>query len=443
MTNRQGALRMPNTVLANPWVRFAGGAALLVMAALAAWLLIPVLTPVLFAFIFAYCFHPVVVFLEKRRISRGFTILALVLVVALLVVAVPLAVVPGVIHEADGLVQAARTGIGNGWVDRLLDRLPLRELVVDLGWAPEGKADFNARMVLAERLGQLVKDNALQIVRGYGDRIVGFGRGAGLSAAHLLGSVARLGLGLLGGLVSLSLFLFVAVEMLKNYEKMVETVAGLIPPRYRGRVDGVMGKIDVQLKSFLRGQLTVCAVLMGLYAVGLSLCGVPFALLIAIMGGAANIVPYAGPAITLAPSLLLTLLTYGIDGHLIGLGLVFVCIQMCEGYVLTPRIVGSQVGLNPAWVIVAILVFSSVLGFFGLLLAVPIAAVSKVLILEAITYYKVSPAFRDGASSVSPSSSSPSSSDPSSSSDSASSAETNAVLPLKRPRAAANRPKRT
>jgi predicted PurR-regulated permease PerM len=154
-----------------------------------------------------------------------------------------------------------------------------------------------------------------------------------------------------------------------------------------------MGKIDVQLKSFLRGQLTVCAVMMGLYGIGLSLCGVPFALLIAILGGAATIVPYAGPTIALVPSLILTLLTYGIDGHLPAMFLALACIQACESYLLTPRIVGSQVGLNPAWVIVSILVFSSVLGFFGLLLAVPIAAVSKVLILEVVAGYKDSPAF--------------------------------------------------
>jgi predicted PurR-regulated permease PerM len=137
---------------------------------------------------------------------------------------------------------------------------------------------------------------------------------------------------------------------------------------------------------------------MGLYGIGLSLCGVPFAVPIAVMGGAANVVPYAGPVITLVPAVLLTLLTYGIDGHLLAVCFVFLCVQVCEGYLLTPRIVGSQVGLNPAWVIVAILVFSSVLGFFGLLLAVPIAAVSKVLILEVIACYKESPVFR-GASS--------------------------------------------
>ena len=438
-----GDLCMPNIVLANPWVRFIGGVVLLALAAFVAWLLVPVLTPVLFAFIFAYCFHPVVVFLENRGISRGVTILVLVLVVAVLVLSIPLLAVPSVIHEADRLLDAARSGIGHGWLDGLLDRLPLHNLVVDLGWAPEGKDDFNARAVIAERLGQLVKNNALNIVRGYGDRIAGFGREAGLSAAHLLGSVVNIGLSVLGWLVSLSLFLFVAVEMLKHYEKMVDTTAGLIPLRFSAPVSDIMGKVDVQLKSFLRGQLTVCAILMGLYGVGLSLCGVPFALPIALLGGAATIVPYAGPTIALIPSMILTILTHGIDGHLLALFAVLVCIQTCESYFLTPRIVGSNVGLNPAWVIVAILVFSSVLGFFGLLLAVPIAAVSKVLILEAVAYYKDSPVFRGETSSPSSSASSASSSAPRSSSDSDSSAELDAVLPLKRSRAVSKRPKTT
>jgi len=394
---------MANVVLSNPWVRFAGGAAALVLVVLLAWLLVPVLTPVLLAFIFSYCFHPVVVSLEKRRIPRGVTIILLVLVVALLVAAVPLFVVPTVIHEADRLVQAAQSGLSNGWFDSLLDRLPLHELVVDLGWAPEGKKDFNERAVIAERLGQLVKDNAVQLVRGYGDSIAGFGKEAGISAATIIGALAKAGLGIIGWLVSMSLFLFVSIEMLRNYEKMIDSVSGLIPPRYMGQVSRIMGRIDLQLKSFLRGQLTVCVIMMLLYGLGLSLCGVPFAVLIAIIGGAANVVPYAGPAITLVPAVLLTLLTYGIDGHLLAVFVVFLVVQSCEGYLLTPRIVGSQVGLNPAWVVVALLVFSSVLGFFGLLLAVPIAAVSKVLVNEAIACYKDSPAFGGSSPPGSPS----------------------------------------
>ncbi len=433
---------MANVVLSNPWVRFVGGASLLVLVGLAAWLLVPVLTPVLFALIFAYCFHPVVEFLERRGISRNLTILVLVLTVAVLGLAVPLVVVPGVVHEADRLVQAAKVG-GNGWIERVAGHLPLHELVEDLGWAPEGQEQFNERAVIAERLGQLVKNNALQIVRGYGDKIAGLGRGAGLSAAYLLGTVAGAGLTVVGWLVSLSLFLFVVVEMLRNYETMVGTMGELVPLRYRARVDDITGKIDFQLKSFLRGQLTVCVILMGLYATGLSLCGVPFAVPIAVIGGAANVIPYAGPAITLVPSLILTLLTYGIDGHLAGLFFTFLCVQMCEGYFLTPRIVGSQVGLNPAWVVVAILVFSSVLGFFGLLLAVPIAAVSKVLVLELVAYYKGSPVFRGSDSVASSNPSSPSSSEPSSSSVSESSIDAESVLPRKRAQAVSRRPKRT
>ena len=389
---------MANVVLSNPWVRFAGGVGLLALLCLTAWLLVPVLTPVLLALIFAYCFHPVVVFLERHRVPRAVTVLALVLTIALLVVSVPLVVVPGVVHEADRLVQAARQGIGNGWMDRLVDRLPLHELVVDLGWAPEGVTEFNERAVIAEHLGQLVKDNALHIIRGYGDRIAGFGRQAGISAANLVGTLAGIALNVVGWLVSLCLFLFVVVEVLNNYDKMVASMAGLIPMHRRARVADILGKIDVQLKSFLRGQLTVCGILMCLYGIGLSLCGVPFAVPVAIMGGLANVVPFAPLALGLIPALLLTLLSYGIDGHLAGVLAVYGVVQFLEGNFLTPRIVGSKVGLNPAWVIVSILVFSNVLGFIGLLMAVPSAAVAKVLIQEAVAVYKDSPVFRGPSS---------------------------------------------
>ena len=214
----------------------------------------------------------------------------------------------------------------------------------------------------------------------------------------MVGTLAGIALNVVGWLVSLCLFLFVVVEVLNNYDKMVASMAGLIPRHRHARVADILGKIDVQLKSFLRGQLTVCGILMCLYGIGLSLCGVPFAVPVAIMGGLANVVPFAPLALGLIPALLLTLLSYGIDGHLAGVLVVYGVVQFLEGNFLTPRIVGSKVGLNPAWVIVSILVFSNVLGFIGLLMAVPSAAVAKVLIQEAVAAYKDSPVFRGPSS---------------------------------------------
>jgi len=131
-----------------------------------------------------------------------------------------------------------------------------------------------------------------------------------------------------------------------------------------------------------------------MYAIGLLIAGTPLGLLIAMFGMVASFVPYLGVVLTAGPALVLTLLKYGqIDWHVAAVVLTFVVAQALEGNVLTPKIVGSQVGLNPVWVILAILVFGNVLGFMGLLLAVPIAASLKVLVIEAVQRYKRSRVF--------------------------------------------------
>jgi predicted PurR-regulated permease PerM len=145
-----------------------------------------------------------------------------------------------------------------------------------------------------------------------------------------------------------------------------------------------MSRIDIQLRAFLRGQAMVCAFLGMFYAVGLMVCGVPFAIPL---------------ALTVGPAVVLTLLAHGVDWHLIGVVVTFVVAQVLEGNFLTPKIVGSQVGLGPVWVILAIMVFSSALGFVGLLLAVPIAAVLKVLVGEGVELYRSSSFFSGEESS--------------------------------------------
>ncbi len=394
---RWNGAAMFDPVLKNPWVRFTAALAGLLLAAFIVWLLLPVLTPVIFAFIVAYCFHPLVVFFERRRIPRMVTILSLLLAGLLAALLLPLMIVPGVIGEADRLIGAARTGLGSGWAEDALDALPLREVVQYLGWAPEGVENFDERAILAERLGEFVKGNAEQIIRSYGEAIAGAGRRAGVSAAQIVTSIGGWLLRMVGFLVDFSLFVFVAVYLMKDYERLVEGAASLVPPRHLAKTGEIMGKIDLQLRSFLRGQLIVCICLGLLYGLGYVLSGVPFGVVIAVVGGAASIVPYVGPTLTLVPAALMTVLYYGLDWHLGGVVLTFLAVQTLESYFLTPRIVGHQVGLNPVWVIVSILVFSSALGLLGMLIAVPVAAVLKVLVLEGLVYYRRSPAFLDGS----------------------------------------------
>jgi predicted PurR-regulated permease PerM len=194
-------------------------------------------------------------------------------------------------------------------------------------------------------------------------------------------------------LANFALFAFVAGYLLKDFDGLVTAARELIPPRYRPKAVEIFTKIDHQLRSFVRGQVTVCLFLGMFYAVGLLICDVPFALLIALFGTVASLIPYLGVAMTVIPALGMVFLRHGLDWHIVGVIGTFVLAQGLEGNILTPKVVGDQVGLHPVWVILAIMVFGSALGFLGVLIAVPLAAALKVLVVESVQYYKSSPVF--------------------------------------------------
>lgn len=314
-------------------------------------------------------------------------------------------------------------------LDSLLDRLPVRALVhhleldrkaaqiyqqpvavlsdEDKGVAlvvpdaavpavavPEDElSDVDARALLAEYIGRNMREFAIQFAKSNTGTLASLGQRAGMNLFGVVSSVGQALVNFLLFLANFALFAVVTGYLLKDFDPLKANVRALIPPRYKPKMLEILGAIDDQLRSFLRGQLTVCVCLGVMYTIGFLIFGVPFALLLGIFSIAASFIPFVGVLTTAVLAVLLTILAHGIDYHLFGvLGVVAVA-QFLEGNVLTPRIVGEKVGLNPVWVILAIMVFGNFLGFLGLLLAVPIAAALKVLVVEGVAYYKASPVF--------------------------------------------------
>ena len=385
---------MLKPVLENPWVRAVGALLALVAVGALCFFLKPVLVALFLAFLVAYVLDPVVDFFEARRVSRSVAIGALAALGFCALASVPLYVLPRVVAEADALIssRSASSDVDAGMADRLdglLDRLPLEQLVKAAGWVEPDAVNVDARAVVAEKVGAFAKAHASQLTRA----VFSAGGTGATTAVSVFASVGRGTVGVLAFLGNLVLFTFVAGYLLKDFDAVVRGAKALVPPRYRGRTFDVVRQIDKQIRGFLRGQAVVCLCLGVMYGIGLVISGIPFAILIAAFGGVASFVPYLGLILTIGPALALGLLQHGLDWHVVGVIVTFAVAQTVEGSFLTPKIVGDQVGLNPVWVILAIMVFSSALGFLGLLLAVPIAAALKVLVAESVAYYRRSPLF--------------------------------------------------
>lgn len=183
----------------------------------------------------------------------------------------------------------------------------------------------------------------------------------------------------------------VAFYMLLDYHKMIATIDGLIPPRYRGVVRQLAGEIDRTMAGFLRGQSLVCLCLGLWYGIGLSLIGLNFGLLIGITGGFLSFIPYVGSLTALIVAAIVAVVQGWPHLNLLAMTLgVVIAGQLFEANILSPKLVGDRVGVHPVWLIFALLAFGSVFGFTGLIIAVPVAAATGVILRFAIGRYRAS-----------------------------------------------------
>lgn len=334
------------------------------------WLLWPVFSLLFGSAALAYVLSPLVRRFEAHSRSRTLGVLGLFGAILLIVALAALLVIPaiaGQFAELSGNVQgyleraAASVGPAAAWLEaRSGVHIPvdLPALQAELpGWITKLSPDARAS-------------------------IQGF-----------LGGLFSSGMGFLVGLVNLLLVPVFTFYLLRDWDDLLAGAASLIPPRHRPRVLRLAGEVDARLGAFVRGQITLCLALGVLYSLGLWLAEVDLAFVVGMTAGILFIIPYFGPAVGLILALLLAFLKYGLDAHLAYVVGVFLGVQALEGWLLTPVLVGDKVGLHPMVVMVALIVGGSLLGLWGMLLAIPLAAVAHVLLTEWIALYRGSAVF--------------------------------------------------
>jgi len=354
----------PNLLPVNRILAWLG---VLVVAALALWLLAPVLAPFVVAAVLAYVLQPLALRLQGWGVPR---LLAVVVVVALALLALLglfLLLVPVLVREWPLLRQQ---------LPLLLDRLDgtLQPLLAQLG--------ISWSLDLPDLKGQLMawlNDNRDDLMKPV------------LASLQVGGSVL---LTVVGFVVLVPVALFF---MLHDWVKLVGLVSDLVPPRWRVAVNGFAQECDTVLGEYLRGQLLVMLVLAVFYATGLALFGLDLALPIGVFTGLAVFVPYLGFGLGLLLTLLAGLLQWAAPSQaLLMVAVVYGLGQMLESFVLTPRLVGERIGLHPLAVILALMAFGQLLGFVGVLIALPASAVLLVGLRRLRQTYLASALYQQG-----------------------------------------------
>lgn len=185
--------------------------------------------------------------------------------------------------------------------------------------------------------------------------------------------------GLIVGILNFIMLPVFTFYFLVDYKRINSGFYDMMPPQWRVVVKDWLGEIDQVLGNFIRGQFMIACILALIFSIGLSILQVPMGAVIGIVAGMANMVPYMSIVVGLVPALLFALIDNGDVMQLVWVLLIFVGGQSFEGLYLSPRIMSGEVGLHPVVVIVAIIVGGTLFGLAGVLLAVPVTAVLKVI----------------------------------------------------------------
>ncbi|RUW55096.1 MULTISPECIES: AI-2E family transporter [unclassified Mesorhizobium] len=195
----------------------------------------------------------------------------------------------------------------------------------------------------------------------------------------------------------------VAFYMLLDWDRMVAVIDSWVPRDNVATVRAIARDINTATAGFVRGQGTLCLVLGAMYATGLTLTGLNFAILIGLFAGLISFIPYVGSLTGLVLAVGVAFVQFWPDWTMIvAVAVVFFIGQFIEGNILQPRLVGKSVGLHPVWLMFALFAFGALFGFVGLLIAVPASAAVAVLVRFAIARYLESPLYKGHATELAP-----------------------------------------
>lgn len=327
------------------------------LSLLVLYILRGVLAPLFVAFLLAYALDPAVDKLEQWRVPRGLGAVIVVLGLLGLIVTGLVFAIPALVQELQEAGEDLPKQLGS--LERRIDPWLFATFKVH---APRSMAE------LAKGLSN-----------------VQFGPLAAATATAVFGTLSYVGV-VLSALV-VPIF---TIYLLMDFDLIMKRLGELVPRRWYPPVIEVATQVHRTLGGWVRGQLTANIVLSALYAVGLRIIDIRLAVPIGILTGMLAFVPYIGFGLGLGLAVTMAILDWNGVGPLIAIGALMGGVQILDAVFITPRIVGRSVGLSALEVLITMVSAGTLFGFLGVLLAVPLGAVVKLLVHRAAKAYLAS-----------------------------------------------------
>ncbi len=304
-----------------------------------------VLTPFLFAILIANILYPMVVAVEKRGASRIVAILVVYAIFGVLVGVTFWIVMPSLLRDLEEIAR----------------KLP--EQASQLEGFGQDAVGFFRRI----QLPSTVRDGLAIIM----ERIQ-------VATEALAGRLMEMLMAAFTHIIALVISPVLAFYFLRDHQAMRESALRYIPAAHRGDALYIMQEINSALNGFFRGQILVC-LFVGLFIYGgLYFLGIPYAPFIGFLAGLFDIIPYFGPVLGFLPAAALALSKSPLT--VLWVFLLFVAANQIENAIISPKIIGDRVGLHPLAVIFAVFVGANLMGIIGMLLAIPVAAMIRVIL---------------------------------------------------------------
>jgi len=391
-------------LLENVWIRALSILCVLALFFTLCYFLKGILISFFLAFTVAYIFDPVVDFISERkvvfaktRVPRGLSVAILLISVFLVMGGLLTYTVPKTVSG----IQRVGTALKEQYpkyqekVGKVIEEYGDTEVGIflksKLQIQTTDETEIKDEKSQEQEAKEVTTKESVDVKYGIPDPVLKMKKYVPVAMNFVLGIMKNVfysTFGFFGIVMNVVVFGVVMVYLLKDFDLAMSKGEELLPASKKEKISGIISKIDGNLKAFFRGQMAVCAILSIIYGIGLTVIGIPMSFLLALVGGFGNMIPYVGIGLGLIPAIILAFIQFQDFTHVLLVVLVFGIGQFLEGTVITPKIVGDKLGLHPVAIILAILICGQILGFLGLLLAVPIASVVKVLFDEGILRYK-------------------------------------------------------
>ena len=322
-----------------------------------------ILLPFIIGIAIAYFLDPLADKLEELGLSRVLSTILITLMFFCLVIGILLIFVP----------------VLNGQIKDLFSKLPIIFANLEF-WLKPIKVQFS----------EYFDTNKMN---GISESTQSLGRVVVKWLGTLLGNILTGSMAMFNALSVILITPVVCFYLLKDWDKIVSKVDGLLPLETAPAIRILFKNIDLTISGFVRGQVTVCIILSIIYALGLTFIGLDFGLVIGLLSGLLSFIPYIGFLCGLVVALTVAFSQFDLIYNIFLVIFVFGLGQIIESVFLTPKLIGDKIGLHPVWIIFSLMFGGSIYGFLGILLAIPVAATVGVLLRFSVTKYLESPIY--------------------------------------------------